>query len=166
MIHLIESSTTAMLGAALDATTMRQQTIAQNIANANTPGYRAASMNFGAYMADVKETLAAGGDTRAALHALRPSLELAAPDALGSSAVALDGEVAKLSETMLHQQAVRRCQSRQRAQRRTGGRRALGAAARTGAGVVAIVLAPVRRGRPSCRRRRHGSRAHQRRAAH
>jgi len=42
----IEGTTAAVVTLALDAATMRQQAIAANIANVNTPGYRPVRVRF------------------------------------------------------------------------------------------------------------------------
>jgi hypothetical protein len=73
-------STTGLLSMALDAAVLRQQAIAQNIANANTPGYQRISVSFESRLA----ALADGhGQVRAPslseLAAYRPRLEVAAP---------------------------------------------------------------------------------------
>jgi flagellar basal-body rod protein FlgB len=104
MGSLIESTTSVLIGKALDATAMRQQAIAHNIANANTPGYRPLTVGFDSQMADVRATLVQGGTVNAArLAAVRPALIVAPINLLGSDAVALDAEVAKLSENTLQQ---------------------------------------------------------------
>jgi len=89
VISLINGSETALISAALDAATMRQQAIAQNIANANTPGYRKISVSFEQHI---------GAETAPA----RPVFTAAAE----ATPVALDLEVAQLSETVLHHQAL------------------------------------------------------------
>lgn len=106
MVTMIDSSTSALLSLALDAAGMRQQAIAHNIANANTPGYQRISVSF-------EQRLAALGDAAgnmaapslASLASLRPSFEYAAPVEAGS-AVAIDQEMAQLSENTLHHQAL------------------------------------------------------------
>jgi flagellar basal-body rod protein FlgB len=89
VISLINGSETALLGAALDAATMRQQAIAQNIANANTPGYRKIAVSFESRMG-------------AELAQARPVFTVAAE----AKPVAIDVEVAQLSETVLHHQVL------------------------------------------------------------
>lgn len=107
MVSLIDSNTSALLSLALDAAGLRQQAIAHNIANANTPGFRPLAVSFEQRLAAEREGLAEG--RKVALSSLadyRPTLEMAEPNALGDSAVALDAEVAKLSENTLHHQVL------------------------------------------------------------
>lgn len=106
MVSIIDSNTSALLSLALDAAGMRQQAIAHNIANANTPGYQRISVSFEqrlAALADGAGKIAA--PSLASLADLRPSFEYAAPLAAGS-AIALDQEMAELSENTLHHQAL------------------------------------------------------------
>ncbi len=103
---LVDNSTTALLSMALDAAAMRQQAIAQNIANANTPGYRSHSVSFEEHFSDVRDSLEQGRSvSTSGLAAYRPVLDIAeATEPVGSSS--LDMEVAKLSENALHHQAL------------------------------------------------------------
>lgn len=106
MVPMIEDSTTRLLGLALDAAVMRQQAIAQNIANANTPGYQRIGVSFEQRVAGL---LDAGGQVRAPalseLAAYRPRVEQLAPSG-ASQEVALDMELAQLSQTTLQHQAL------------------------------------------------------------
>lgn len=107
MISLIDSNTTALLSLALDATSMRHQAIAHNIANANTPGYRPVGVSFEEYMMDARSALAQGRSVpHAATANYRTIFELAMIEESGADAVSLDMEVAKLSENTLHHQAL------------------------------------------------------------
>jgi flagellar basal-body rod protein FlgB len=89
VISLINGSETALISAALDAATMRQQAIAQNIANANTPGYRKMSVSF-------EQRLGAE------MTVARPVFMHEAQ----ATPVALDLEIAQMSETVLHHQTL------------------------------------------------------------
>ena len=104
MVSLIDSSTTGLLSLALDAAGMRQQAIAQNIANANTPGYQRLAVSFEGRLAELTRNTSMGGEppSLASLGDFRPSFELAG----NGEPVALDMEVAALSENTLHQQAL------------------------------------------------------------
>lgn len=103
MDNLIQSSTSALLSVALDATAMRQQAMAQNIANANVPGYRALGVNFEGRLAEARAQLAEGRSVSgAAIAQLRPSFTSAA----SAEPIALDVEVAKMSENTLQQQVL------------------------------------------------------------
>ncbi len=107
MVSAIEGNTKALLSMALDATAMRQQAIAQNIANANTPGYQAIDVSFEDQLSDVREMLEQGqGVTSAALSGHQPTLVSANPSGASGSGVSLEMELAKLSENTLHQQVL------------------------------------------------------------
>lgn len=94
----IQDVTTVMLSTALDATVMRQQAIAQNIANANTPGYRHLAVQF---EAELSKALRSSRPDAAA--GVVPRL-VEAPRALGNEGT--DLELAQLSETVLHHRAL------------------------------------------------------------
>lgn len=105
MAGLIHGATTALLSLALDAATMRQQAIAQNIANANTPGYQPVGVRFDDHFADARQTLQQGRSVdMASLSGMRPVISVE-PGTAGS-AISLDMEVAKLSENALHHQVL------------------------------------------------------------
>ncbi len=103
MIAAIDNNMTALLGLALDATHMRQQAIAHNIANVNTPGYRRVSVSFEARMAALAEDMPrSGAPSLADLSYARPQLDYDR----SSAPVQLDHEMTELSETVLHQQVL------------------------------------------------------------
>lgn len=104
MVPLIDNNTTAMLGLALDAAVMRQQAIAQNIANVSTPGYQRIGVSFESRMAALASSLPQGAaPSLADLSNYRPFFE--ATGAPGDS-VALDMEMADMSQTVLHHQVL------------------------------------------------------------
>jgi flagellar basal-body rod protein FlgB len=106
MVSIIDSSTSALLSLALDAAGMRQQAIAHNIANANTPGYQRISVSFESRLEALRDGRGnMGTPSLASLADFRPSFEYAAPLEAGSS-VSLDQEMAQLSENTLHHQAL------------------------------------------------------------
>ncbi|HET7400190.1 MAG TPA: flagellar basal body rod protein FlgB [Usitatibacter sp.] len=112
----IEGTTAAVVTLALDAATMRQQAIAANIANVNTPGYRPVRVRFEEQLATVRSELReAGALDPASLEGAQPAIERepVAADPAGGSAVALDQEVAKLSANSLHYQVLLRALNRQ-----------------------------------------------------
>jgi flagellar basal-body rod protein FlgB len=110
VISAIDNNVTALLGLALDAAGMRQQAIAHNIANVNTPGYRRASVSFEARMAQLTAGLPRGSaPSLAELSQLRPVLELGED----AEPVQLDRELMELSETVLHQQALLKALNKQ-----------------------------------------------------
>ena len=106
MVSMIDDSTVGMLSLALDAATMRQQAIAQNIANANTPGYQRLAVSFEARLAEARQS---AGDGRAPslgeLAHYRPQF-ITAPGSAAGDPVQLDIEVAGLSENTLQHQAL------------------------------------------------------------
>lgn len=104
MVSLIDSSTVGLLSLALDAAGMRQQAIAQNIANVNTPGYQRMGVSFESRLDELRQDLRQGrAPSLAGLAALRPRFEAAGA---AGEAVALDTEMASLSENTLHHQAL------------------------------------------------------------
>lgn len=106
MLPIIDSSTTALLGMAIDAAAMRQQALAQNIANANTPGYRRIDVNF---EERVNALMDGDGQVRATaaseLASFRPYFQVAPADG-GGNDVALDTEVAAMAENTLRHQVL------------------------------------------------------------
>lgn len=104
MVPVIDNNTTAMLGLALDAAVMRQQAIAQNIANASTPGYQRVSVSFESRMAALAASMPPGvTPSLADLSNYRPVFEPAGAPGAG---VALDMEMADMSQTVLHHQVL------------------------------------------------------------
>lgn len=104
MVSLIDSSTVGLLSLALDAAGMRQQAIAQNIANVNTPGYQRMGVSFESRLDELRQDVRQGrAPSLAGLAALRPQFEAAGA---AGEAVALDTEMASLSENTLHHQAL------------------------------------------------------------
>lgn len=103
-MSLIDQSTVGLLSMALDATALRQRAIAQNIANANTPGYQRIGVSFESHLGALQGALKHGATpSLASLRDLRPVLEtVGAP----GEPVALDMEVAALSDNTLQQQAL------------------------------------------------------------
>lgn len=103
MVSIIDSSTGALLNLALDAVGMRQQAIAHNIANANTPGYQRISVSFESRLAALQDGSGqVATPSLADLSNFRPSFETAA----SAAPVALDMELAELSETTLRHQTL------------------------------------------------------------
>ncbi len=101
---------TALLGLALDAANMRQQAIAQNIANVNTPGYIRASVSFESRMAAMAEASQRGAPpSLESLSHFRPFIEYdETPEA-----IQIDRELTEMSETVLHHQALLKVLNRQ-----------------------------------------------------
>jgi len=104
MAAIIDNNTVALLSLALDATSLRQQAIAQNIANVNTPGYQRIGVSFEDQIDQLKQAVRQGQlPPAASLAAFQPALQ-----ALGQpgDAVSLETEMAALSENTTHHQAL------------------------------------------------------------
>jgi flagellar basal-body rod protein FlgB len=97
--------TGVMVKLALDAANLRHLAIANNIANANTPGYVPLRVEFEERLEAAVRDLR-GGRT-APLEALAPTVtaDPGAPGPLGSK-VQLDVEAARLAQNVLHYQAL------------------------------------------------------------
>ncbi|MFZ6646138.1 flagellar basal body rod protein FlgB [Undibacterium sp. TJN25] len=107
MISIIDNNTTKLLSLALDASTLRHQAIAQNIANVNTPGYQAMGVSFESRLSEARRDLEQGQSVSLDdLTTYRPTLEPAEENFSTGGAVTLEMELAKLSENTLHHQAV------------------------------------------------------------
>ncbi|MRW94168.1 flagellar basal body rod protein FlgB [Duganella sp. FT80W] len=101
MTIVTDSTTVSLLSLALDATAMRQQAIAQNIANVNTPGYQRVGVSFESRVEALRQRLGDGAAPALAnLAPYRPQLESS------DSPVSLDMEMASLSENTLHHQVL------------------------------------------------------------
>jgi len=93
---VIESVTSAALSSALDGLALRQRTIANNIANVNTPGYTAQRVSF----EDALATSVQAGDGHSTASTAR-SLE---PTRLDGNNVNLDTETVANIDTVLRYQ--------------------------------------------------------------
>jgi flagellar basal-body rod protein FlgB len=103
---IIESNTTALIGLALDGTTMRQQAFAHNIANANTPNFVPVTVNFEGRMAEARAVVDGGKNlSLASLSDYRPTFE-SAPESIEAGPISLDVQVARMSENVLHHQTL------------------------------------------------------------
>lgn len=104
-MSIIDGGTTALLSLAIDAAAMRQQALAQNIANVNTPGYRRIDVSFAERIGNLVD---ANGQVRVQadrLAGFRPYLQVAAPDGADGT-VSVDTEIAAISENTLHHQVL------------------------------------------------------------
>ncbi len=99
----IHDPTQLSLAAAMRSTAARQTAVAQNLANANTPGYRRVEVDF----EDQLRAVMAGGD-RDSLEAFRPAttVDAAAPVRLDGSTVDVEREAAEQSANGLRFQAL------------------------------------------------------------
>jgi flagellar basal-body rod protein FlgB len=113
MTEGLESITTAALGLALDAASLRQQAIAANIANHQAMGYVPQKLNFEAQMDEARRLLEGNGRLDSfALAGVRPRLEPML-DAQGQPArVQLDEQVADMAQNAVHYQVLARGLSR------------------------------------------------------
>lgn len=111
MISVVDNNLTALLSLALDAAQMRQQAIAQNIANVNTPGYQRISVSFEQRIAQVAaDSAGRAAPSLAELSNYRPRIEYANG---ADGTVQLDQEMADMSETVLHHQALLKALNKQ-----------------------------------------------------
>jgi flagellar basal-body rod protein FlgB len=105
----IEGITTAALGLALDAASLRQQAIAANIANADTEGYQPMAVDFESQLDAAQRDLAEGRSISTnSLAGVAPRLVAdTALSAIGLPAkVSLDMEMAKLAQNGVQYQAL------------------------------------------------------------
>ncbi len=107
MTDSIESISLAAARLALDASSLRQQAIASNIANANVAGYATQRVSFEEQLNDARRLLADNGRLDAsALQDVKAQVETGAVRSSVSTHVQLDAEVAALSLNALHYQAL------------------------------------------------------------
>lgn len=109
MTEGVEAITTAALGLALDAASLRQQAIASNIANHATQGYVAQKLDFESQMQEARRVLQAKGSIDAfTLAGVRLQLEPVL-DAQGQPAkVQLDEQVADMAQNAVQYQILAR----------------------------------------------------------
>lgn len=111
MTSVVDNNLTVLLSLALDAAQMRQQAIAHNIANVNTPGYQRIRVSFEQRIAQLtKHTASRATLPPSELSYYRPQIEYAS-GAEGS--VQLDQELVDMSETVLHHQALLKALNKQ-----------------------------------------------------
>lgn len=109
MIESLTSVTTSVVETSLDGLAMQQRLIADNIANANSAGFKPSHLEFESALRAVleRQSTATKADTQARLEQLRTSIgegELTrTADATG---VQLDIEMALLNQTVLKYQAL------------------------------------------------------------
>jgi flagellar basal-body rod protein FlgB len=109
MLDELSTLTSATVGTALDALSMRQQLIAANLANASSAGYSPARVDFETAL---RRELESGGDRSAAetldaLHKLRADInEGHFTSRSQSQGVEIDLEMLRLNETVIRYQAL------------------------------------------------------------
>lgn len=108
--------TAQLMGLALDAAMLRHATIANNIANHDTPGYQAKRVSFETYLSDMMARLENGGE-----NAVQPQIESLRAYLRDGNAVTisqderveLDREMVRLAENTLRYQALLKAASKQ-----------------------------------------------------
>ncbi|WP_371395863.1 flagellar basal body rod protein FlgB [Fretibacter rubidus] len=108
----MDAISSVLIAKALDGLSMRQMFSAQNIANANTPGYKAIEVTF------EKSLKLAAGKGIESIENLRPKTQYA-QTASGSTEMRLDMELAKASQTAMRYGALIDVLGRQMALART-----------------------------------------------
>lgn len=111
----IEAVTTAALGLALDAASLRQDAIASNIANVDTIGYVPMSVSFEDQLGAARRSLRSDGRLdAAALDGVAPRLEQVTDQTPAGSTnpVSLDLEVARLTQNSGHYQELAKALSK------------------------------------------------------
>lgn len=107
-MNFIDPATMQLVNRALDAGALRQQAIAQNIANANVAGARAMRVQFEELLGTVQTEVAAGR----AFKAEDVPVPVVTTDA-ADSPIALDREMAAMSGNSLQYQALLRAVGRE-----------------------------------------------------
>ncbi len=110
MIEDIGGATSRLVSLALDVASLRQQVIAHNIANANTPGYSPQRVSFEQWL-DQAEIANLESSREAGLLQTLEDLDQRLGqgeliEATGDEAVALDMEMVKLTENVLRYRAL------------------------------------------------------------
>ncbi len=106
----LDSVTGALLAKALDVSLATHQTIANNIANASTPGYRPLRIDFEDVMGSMAAALESGGDVDSVRAALA-DIEATPEQDPEATSVLLDRQMVWLSKNTTHYQALLRAQS-------------------------------------------------------
>lgn len=102
-----EAITISMARMALDAASMRHMAIANNIANANTPGYTPVRVNFEQQMGAARGALDSGRNVEASmLSGIRPVLQRSEAIDDANRTTTLDTEVANLAQNTVHYEAL------------------------------------------------------------
>lgn len=110
MMAELSGVTTEVVKLALDAAGLRHQAIANNIANANTPGYVPLRVNFEEQLDALRHGLG-GSETalKSALGGVKAFIEQDVSSAgSGAANIMLDMEAVKLSQNVVHYQSLLR----------------------------------------------------------
>lgn len=100
------------LGTALHLHETRHRVVAENIANAETPGYRARRLEFGERLREAFDPAAADGGSANAALPVEPEVDRTARLKADRNSVNLDVEMAHLSENTLRTVALSRLLTR------------------------------------------------------
>ena len=107
---LVSSVTSSLVSKALDAASLRHAALAQNIANATTPGYQPLRVNFEEQLAMARNDLLARGndtDARRALESIHAEVEpTTTADSNGFDKIKLDTEIAKMMQNAVYYQSL------------------------------------------------------------
>jgi flagellar basal-body rod protein FlgB len=106
--------TSALVGLALDAATLRHQVVANNLANNHSTAYQPQRVNFEEQLSALRHAVATHAPvTPAVLEHVRPFIEREAFKGTGSMAELIDMELVKLSQNAVHYQALLKALDRQ-----------------------------------------------------
>lgn len=109
MIEKLGGVTTQLIRVALDAALLRHQVIANNIANANTPGYQVKRLNFEEHLSGFTSELTSYDEhtKMARLDSVAANLHEGSPMVVSDNeTVELDREMIKLTENTIRYQAI------------------------------------------------------------
>lgn len=100
-------STFTALDAALGAAGMRQQVLANNLANVNTPGFKRSDVSFDGLLAKAVDSAERGGDA-SGLAGLKPEVVLDSSTTMRADGnnVDVDQEMASIAETNVRYNAL------------------------------------------------------------
>ena len=109
-VGMLGSLTSSLLLKALDAASLRHAVLAQNIANATTPGYQPLRVNFEEQLAMARSDVldrANDAGARRAVESLRPGIEASpAVNTNGDGIIKLDAEIAKMMQNAVYYQSL------------------------------------------------------------
>ncbi|MFZ6721399.1 flagellar basal body rod protein FlgB [Undibacterium sp. Ji49W] len=107
MTQNLESLTSAVVGLALDAASLRHQAIANNIANVNTQGYIPLKLNFASYMEQMEQISTTSGNLEGQkISGGKLELEQVFDSQGQPAKVELDAEVAAMAHNTVHYQTL------------------------------------------------------------
>src|SRR5262245_11068909 len=98
--------TDTVLERALVGSSLRQSVLANNLANANTPGYRRSDVDFQSALADALDEPAVSRQDAVSDLSFSPKADADSPQRADGNTVDVDAEMAKLSENAVGYQAL------------------------------------------------------------